>query len=54
MSDIEINVDDHNLSSELSVTYQYKKTPVPFNGMQSLKDCEHLGGYYKQKIKISD
>ncbi|WP_055436725.1 FMN-binding glutamate synthase family protein [Lacinutrix algicola] len=54
MSDIEINVDDHNLSSELSVTYQYQKTPVPFNGMQSLKDCEHLGGYYKQKIKISD
>ena len=44
MSDIEINVDDHNLSAELSVTYQYKKTPVPFNGMQFLKECEHLGG----------
>ncbi|MGR7813883.1 FMN-binding glutamate synthase family protein [Lacinutrix undariae] len=44
MSDIEINVDDHNLSSELSVTYQYTKTPVPFNGMQELKDCKYLGG----------
>jgi len=44
MSDIEINVDDHNLSSELSATYQYQKTVVPFNGMQSLKDCEYLGG----------
>ncbi|WP_452220965.1 FMN-binding glutamate synthase family protein [Lacinutrix salivirga] len=45
MSDIEVNVDDHNLSSELSLTYQYEKTPVPFNGMQSLKACKHLGGY---------
>lgn len=44
MTDIEINVDDHNLSKELSRTYMYEKTPVPFNGMQSLKDCLYLGG----------
>ncbi|WP_298238065.1 FMN-binding glutamate synthase family protein [uncultured Algibacter sp.] len=44
MSDIEINVDDHNLSKELNRTYMYVKTPVPFSGMQSLKDCVYLGG----------
>lgn len=44
MTDIEVNVDDHNLSAELSTTYQYNKTPVPFTGMQSLLDCKHLGG----------
>jgi glutamate synthase domain-containing protein 2 len=44
MTDIEVNVDDHNLSSELDRTYGYQKTIVPFSGMQSLIDCEHLGG----------
>jgi glutamate synthase domain-containing protein 2 len=44
MSDIEVNVDDHNLSKELDRTYKYIKAPVPFSGMQSLKDCEYLGG----------
>ncbi len=44
MQDIEMNVDDHNLSKELSRTYMYEKTIVPFNGMQSLKDCLYLGG----------
>jgi glutamate synthase domain-containing protein 2 len=44
MDDIEVNVDDHNLSKELSGTYNYNKVKVPFNGMQSLKDCKHLGG----------
>ncbi|GAA4301917.1 FMN-binding glutamate synthase family protein [Aestuariibaculum suncheonense] len=44
MSDIEINVDDHNLSKELDKTYRYEKTPVPFNNMQDLKDCIYLGG----------
>jgi len=45
MTDIEVNVDDHNLKAELSVTYQYDKTPVPFKGMEGLKKCDHLGGY---------
>ena len=44
MSDIEVNVDDHNLSKELDRTYKYIKVPVPFTGMQQLKTCEHLGG----------
>lgn len=44
MTDIEVNTDDHNLSKEISKTYQYEKTPVAFNNMQELKDCVHLGG----------
>ena len=44
MNDVEVNVDDHNLSKELDRTFQYHKVAVPFNGMQSLKDCPHLGG----------
>ncbi len=44
MSDIEINVDDHNLSKELNRTYRYEKSAVPFSGMQTLKDCVYLGG----------
>ncbi len=44
MKDIDVNVDDHNLSKELDQTYMYNKTPVPFTNMQTLKDCVHLGG----------
>jgi glutamate synthase domain-containing protein 2 len=44
MSDIDVNVDDHNLSKELDKTYNYTKTKVPFNSMQDLKDCLYLGG----------
>lgn len=44
MKDIDINVDDHNLSKELDRTYNYQKTPVPYTNMQDLKDCLYLGG----------
>lgn len=44
MTDIEVNTDDHNLSKEISKTYQYEKTAVPFKNMQALKNCTHLGG----------
>ncbi|WP_299336365.1 FMN-binding glutamate synthase family protein [uncultured Psychroserpens sp.] len=44
MDDIDLNVDDHNLSKELSNTYQYHKSDVPFKSMQELKDCKYLGG----------
>ena len=44
MSDVDVNVDDHNLSEELNKTYCYEKTPVPFTTMQDLKDCIYLGG----------
>ena len=45
MTDVDVNVDDHNLSKELNRTYMYDKTIVPFSGMQSLKDCKFLGGF---------
>lgn len=48
MGDIEMNVDDHNLSKELNKTYMYEKTPVSFNNMQDLKDCLYLGGNYNK------
>lgn len=44
MTDIEMNVDDHNLSSELNKAYNYNKMPVAFKNMKALKDCKHLGG----------
>ncbi|WP_051238670.1 FMN-binding glutamate synthase family protein [Gaetbulibacter saemankumensis] len=44
MSDIEINVDDHNISTELNRAYTYSKTLVPFKSMQDLKECVYLGG----------
>ncbi|MGB1308302.1 MAG: FMN-binding glutamate synthase family protein [Oceanihabitans sp.] len=49
MNDIDVNVDDHYLSKELDKTYGYTKTPVPFKGIQSLKDCVHLGGNYNNQ-----
>ncbi|MBJ6369374.1 FMN-binding glutamate synthase family protein [Snuella sedimenti] len=48
MRDIEINVDDHNLSKALARTYMYNKTPVPFTSMQDLKECVYLGGHYNK------
>ncbi|MDN3666979.1 FMN-binding glutamate synthase family protein [Algibacter miyuki] len=44
MTDIEINIDGNDLAKDLSRTYMYEKTKVPFTGMQSLKDCPFLGG----------
>jgi len=49
MSDIDVNVDDRNLSQELDRTYHYIKNETPFNGQQALKDCEYLGGHYANK-----
>lgn len=44
MGDIEMNVDDHNLTKEFKHTFNYEKTPVAFKSMQHLKDCVYLGG----------
>lgn len=44
MRDIEMNVDDHNLTKEFKHTFNYEKTPVAFKNMQELKDCVYLGG----------
>ncbi|PNQ72628.1 FMN-binding glutamate synthase family protein [Hanstruepera neustonica] len=46
MKDIDVNVDDHNLSENLNRTYMYEKTEVPFSNMNSLKTCPYLGGNY--------
>lgn len=43
MEDVQVNVDDDYLSSDLRRVYRYQKDFVPFNGMESLKNCEHLG-----------
>ncbi|MDW5289739.1 FMN-binding glutamate synthase family protein [Formosa sp. PL04] len=48
MSDVNINVDDKNLSTELNKTYKYDKAIVEFTSMQNLKDCPHLGGKISQ------
>jgi glutamate synthase domain-containing protein 2 len=50
MNDIEMNVDDHNLAKEFNKTFQYQKDIVPFINMQTLKDCEYLGGTYNPKL----
>ena len=44
MTDVDMNVDDHNLSKEFNSTFGYNKTAVDFNSMQELKDCMYLGG----------
>lgn len=46
MKDIDMNVDDTNLSKELDRTYFYEKEPVPFENMQQLLNCQYLGGRY--------
>ena len=44
MRDVDVSIGDTNMTQTLEYTYKYQKTPVPFSGMQSLKDCVHLGG----------
>jgi len=44
MHDIQVNVDDIDLTRDLRATYGYNKTKVDFNGMQELYDCQYLGG----------
>ncbi len=43
MDDVQVNVDDTDLNKTLRSTYKYQKTKVPFNGVQELYDCPHLG-----------
>ena len=44
MCDVQVNVDDDYLSSDLKTVYGYEKTTVPFKSMQDLYDCCYLGG----------
>ncbi len=44
MHDIQVNVDDIDLTRNLRATYGYNKTKVSFVGTKILYDCEYLGG----------
>ena len=44
MEDIQVNVDDDYLSSNLKSVYEYQKTKVPTTLMDALIDCMHLAG----------
>ena len=43
MEDIQVNVDDDYLSTNLRQVYKYQKDKVPFDSIQELYDCVHLG-----------
>lgn len=43
MDDVQVNVDDTDLSRSLRSTYKYQKFPVEFENMQVLSDCVYLG-----------
>jgi len=45
MKDIDINVDDGELTRTLEDSFRYSKTPVEYNCTQDLKQCDYLGGY---------
>lgn len=44
MHDIQVNVDDNDLTRNLRTTYGYNKSEVAFESMQHLINCEYLGG----------
>jgi len=44
MHDIQVNVDDNDLTRNLRTTYGYSKSEVAFESMQHLINCEYLGG----------
>ncbi len=48
MTDVDISMGDNNLTKNLADIYGYTKTQVPFQSMQSLYDCQHLGGLGKK------
>ncbi|KAA1246100.1 FMN-binding glutamate synthase family protein [Aquimarina sp. RZ0] len=50
MKDVDVNVDDGELTKTLEDSFQYTKTPVSYTCAMDLKDCTYLGGHYKQSI----
>lgn len=44
MEDVDMGHGTHNQCITLRETYGYDKFPVPFDGVQKLNDCPHLGG----------
>lgn len=49
MYDVDISVGDRNLTQTLAATYKYNKVKVPFESMEKLKECPHLGGSNKNE-----
>lgn len=43
MTDVQVNIDDDFLHSDLKSTYDYEKDAVVFDGMLSSKNCQYLG-----------
>ncbi|MBW1295638.1 FMN-binding glutamate synthase family protein [Aquimarina litoralis] len=50
MKDIDVNVDDGELTKTLEDSFKYSKTPVEFTCTQDLKDCSYLGGHYSETL----
>ncbi|MBP2832771.1 FMN-binding glutamate synthase family protein [Aquimarina sp. U1-2] len=46
MKDIELNVDDGELTRTLEDSFKYAKDPVEFSSSKDLKQCMYLGGSY--------
>ena len=42
-TDVELSMGDNNLTKTLEEVYGYTKDPVPFESVQKLADCEHIG-----------
>lgn len=51
MEDIDLSMGDNNYTHSIRNVYGYEKTPVKFENMESLKNCEHLGGNYSKHSK---
>jgi len=48
MDDVDINSGDKSMISTLANTYNYHKIRVDFDGMEALKNCNHIGGGYSK------
>lgn len=44
MTDVDMGMGDNNYTTTLNKIYEYDKVEVPFKGMASLLESEHLGG----------
>ena len=46
MQDIDLNVDDGELTKTLEESFKYSKTPVEYTCAEDLKQCTYIGGSY--------
>ncbi|GAA4444546.1 FMN-binding glutamate synthase family protein [Ravibacter arvi] len=44
MDDVDLSMGDNNLTQSLHLSHGYEKDKVPFDSMQALFSCNHLGG----------